>query len=168
MKRIHILSGMIATVLFLSCNDSGSQNSAESEEKAEKEKKITARDYSITPAVAYSDMFLDSIAMEKYISDSQLSDSTARRMRSFYNARNYQYAWFSTSGLTKQARLFWNQHDYATTYGTDTALRNKTLQKKMDGLIAEADFNISSGDKSYLQTELTLTRHFILFIASAY
>jgi L,D-transpeptidase YcbB len=167
MKRIHIVPALIATFLFLSCNDGDSQNSQTSE-KEEKEKKITTRDYSITPAVAYSNIFLDSMVMEKFISSNQLSDSVARRMRSFYNARNYQYAWFSSTGLTEQAHLFWNQHDHATTYGGDSALRNKTLQKKMDALIAEGDFNISPNDRSYTETELTLTQHFILYVFSTY
>lgn len=168
MKHIHIVPVMIATLLLLSCNNGGSQDATGSGGKAEKEKKITARDYSITPAIAYNDMFLDSIAMEKFISEKQLDDSISRRIRSFYNARNYQYAWFSSTGLSEQARLFWNQHDYATTYAADSALQNKALQKKMDALIAEGDFNISKSDKSYLQTELTLTQHFILYIFSTY
>ena len=46
----------------------------------------------------------------------KIADSIADRIRSFYNTRNYQYAWFSSDGLTEQARAFWNLHDYVTTY----------------------------------------------------
>src|SRR5688572_20323997 len=111
MTRIHILPAAIIALFLFACNDGGSQNSTGDSPNAEKEKKITARDYSITPAVAYNDLFLDSAAMESYITKYQLNDSVSRRMRSFYNARNFQYAWFSTSGLTEQALLFWSQHD---------------------------------------------------------
>src|SRR5450432_2349051 len=56
-----------------------------------KAKKITERDYSVTAANAYNDMFLDSLAMEKYITTRQLGDKKiAGSIRSFYNARNYQ------------------------------------------------------------------------------
>lgn len=168
MNRIHTLVTAIAVILFLSCNDSGSQNANDDSQSAEKEKKITSRDYSITAGIAYNDLFLDSMAMENYISKHQLNDSISRRMRSFYNARNYQYAWFSTNGLTEQARFFWSQHDYATTYGDDSTLKNKDLQKKMDNLVAEGDFAVSKNDKSHLETELTLTQHFIRYIYSTY
>jgi murein L,D-transpeptidase YcbB/YkuD len=168
MKRIHTLVTAIAVLFFLSCNDSGSQKADSDSPNAEKEKKITARDLSITPAVAYNDLFLDSTAMESYISKHQLNDSIGRRMRSFYNARNYQYAWFSTKGLTEQALLFWSQHDYATTYGDDSTLKNRELQKKMDALVADGEFAVSKNDNSQLETEFTLTQHFIRYIYSTY
>lgn len=165
MKFIQVLAA-VAVLLFYSCNDAENTNS-QSEEK-EKEKNITSRDMSITPRNAYNDLFLDSAAVEKYISDKQLADSIARRVRSFYNARNFQYAWFSSTGLTEQARCFWNQHDYVTTYGNDSTLKDKALQKKMDRLIAEDTLIIGKSDKSYLPTELTLTSHFIQYILNTY
>ena len=41
-------------------------------------KNVTERDYSITKEIAYNDMFLDSLSMEKYISDRQLGDKKLR------------------------------------------------------------------------------------------
>ena len=85
-------------------------------------------------------------------------------MTSFYNARNYQFAWFTTNGLTEQARGFWNMHNYQTTYANDTALQDKNLQVKMDNYSAEEDsFTVSPSDKNIIQTELKLTQHFIMF-----
>ncbi|MGN6165521.1 MAG: L,D-transpeptidase family protein, partial [Flavisolibacter sp.] len=101
-------------------------------------------------------------------SDLKVPDSVARRIRSFYNTRNYQFAWFSGDGLTEQALAFWNLHDYATTYDNDTTLRDKTLQKRMDNLIAEDDLSVNASDKSFINTELTLTQHFILYILENY
>src|SRR5690349_1096725 len=110
-----ILSLSILSLLIASCN-----NKAENEDNAEGgTKKVTKRDYSITAANSYSDLFFDSTAMEKYILDKALDAEIARRMRSFYNARNYQYAWFSGDGVTEQARGFWNLHEYAVTYQND-------------------------------------------------
>ena len=43
-------------------------------DSAEERKKITARDYSISKDEAYNDMFLDSMAMERYIASRQLAD----------------------------------------------------------------------------------------------
>jgi hypothetical protein len=158
MKFIQVLAA-VAVLLFYSCNDS--ENSSSQSEEKEKEKNITSRDLSINPRNAYNDLFMDSAAVEKFITEKQLSDSIGRRVRSFYNARNFEYAWFSSTGLTEQARCFWNQHDYVTTYGNDTTLKDKALQKKMDRLIAEDTLIIGRNDKSYLATELTLTSHFI-------
>src|SRR5262245_28014193 len=106
--------------------------------------------------------------MEKFIEQNQLPDPLPRRIRSFYNTRNYQYAWFSSDGLTEQARGFWNLHDYITTYDPDSSLKDKVLQRKMDNLISEDQLFITSQDKSFLNTELTLTQHFIQYILHNY
>ena len=117
MKKF-LLSTIIALSLF-SCKSSTDKISESNEEsktaKSELEKKVTKRDFSITAANAYNDIFLDSLAMEKFIVDTKQGDSITRRMRSFYNARNYQYAWFASDGLTEQARGFWNLQSYYTT-----------------------------------------------------
>jgi L,D-transpeptidase YcbB len=166
---MRLIISAIIGILMASCNNAGqSQDSQSDSQSAEKEKKITARDYSITASNSYSSLFLDSTAMEKYIADKKLNDSISRRMRSFYNARNYQYAWFSSDGLTEQALLFWNQHDYAVAYGNDSTLRDKPLQKRMDQLIAEDQLSITANDKTFRQTELNLTEQFIRYVFNTY
>jgi murein L,D-transpeptidase YcbB/YkuD len=158
---------VLVTVLLISCSNSQSGEAGGKETEAEA-KKISKRDNSITPAVSYSDLFLDSTVMEKFISEKQIADSLARRIRSFYNTRNYQFAWFSKDGLTEQARGFWNLHDYVNTYGTDSSLKDKALQKKMDNLVMEDNLSISASDKSYINTELMLTSHFIQYMLNNY
>jgi len=160
----------LVTVLFgccfiIACTDSVSNEVGMS---VKKEKNISARDKSINPSNSYSNLFLDSTAIEKFISEKKIPDSLASRMRSFYNARNYEFAWFSSDGLTEQARGFWNLHDYVTTYDVDTSLKNRALQKRMDNLITEDDLSVSSKDKSFINTELTLTQHFISYILNNY
>src|SRR6476620_6765700 len=66
-----------------------------------------ARDESITTANAYSDLFLDSNAVEAYIQKEKLGDSSATEMRNFYKVRNFQYAWFTSDDPTEQARGLW-------------------------------------------------------------
>jgi murein L,D-transpeptidase YcbB/YkuD len=136
---------------------------------ATKAKKVTDRDYSITAANAYNDMFLDSIAMEKYIADKQLGDKKiAGRIRSFYNARNYQYAWFSSDGLTEQTRFFWNQYDYAVTHLKDTTLANNAFYKQIESLVNQEKVSVSKNDKNILNAEFGLTENFIRYINSTY
>ena len=105
--------------------------------------------------------------MENFITQNNIPDSVARRMRSFYNTRNYQYAWFSSNGLTEQALGFWNLRNYAT-YSGDTSLKNKTLEKKMNALTAEDTLQVSASDESVLNTELSLTQSFIIYTLSNY
>ena len=132
------------------------------------EKNISKIDVSITPSNSYSNLFLDSTALENFIRQNKIPDSIGRRLESFYNTRNYQFAWFSRDGLTEQARGFWNLHDYVTTYEDDSSLKDKKLQKKMDRLIAEDELSVSASDKNYINTELTLTQHFIMYMLNNY
>jgi murein L,D-transpeptidase YcbB/YkuD len=152
-------------IIFSSCHSQAEKQAAE--EKKE-EKNISKRIYTIDRGNSYTDLFLDSLAMEKFIVDKKIDDSLARRIRSFYNTRNYQFAWFSSDGLTEQARGFWNLHDYVTTYDADSSLKDKALQKRMDNLIAEESISINGSDKTYINTELTLTQHFIQYILNHY
>jgi murein L,D-transpeptidase YcbB/YkuD len=156
----------ISCSLLAACQSREQQSDTSDNEAKASEKKISKRDYSITKANSYSTLFLDSTTMEKFLADKKIKDAIARRMRSFYNTRNYQFAWFSGDGLTEQARAFWNLHDYATTYDNDTSLRDKALEKRMDALIAEENLSVNSSDKSYVNTELTMTQHFIEYILS--
>lgn len=155
------------SVLFIGCvggkNDENSKNS-----KSEKEKKISRRDLSINSSNAYSDIFLDSMQLMKYLNDNKVSDSLKRRMISFYNSRNYQFAWFNSKGLTEQARGFWNLHQYSTTYGIDTSIQDQSLQKLMDDWIAEETLSVSSNNKAYVNAELKLTGHFISYLLNNY
>jgi murein L,D-transpeptidase YcbB/YkuD len=151
--------------LLLSCTDS---ETASREEREEKERKnVTKRDLGITAANSYSSLFMDSVVVEQFITDQKVVDSLARRMRSFYNARNYQFAWFSEDGLTEQARGFWNLHEYVTSYDADTSLNHKGLQKTMDRLTAAETLSVSAS-KTYTNTELLLTKHFIQYMLNNY
>src|SRR5215831_705500 len=135
---------------------------------SETRKNISSRDLSINSSNSYSDLFLDSMTMENFISQKKVPDSIANRMRSFYNTRNYQFAWFDSDGLTEQARGFWNLHDYVTTYDKDTSLKDKTLKRQMDKLTTEDSVTVNKNDKKITNTELTLTEHFIKYISHYY
>lgn len=134
-----------------------------------KEKKVTSRDFSVTADNAYNNIFLDSMAMERYIQQRQIEDKKiSRRIRSFYNARNYQYAWFSPDGITEQTRFFWNQYDYAVTHQQDSTLINKDFFKKAEALINQENPVFRQNDSSQLQLEFAFTEHFIRYISSMY
>lgn len=153
----------IGYCLLLSCNDEAESSAG----PAKKNKKISARNYSITPSNSYSDLFLDSATVENFIMEKKIPDSIAWRLRSFYNSRNFEFAWFSSDGLTEQARGFWNLHNNYTSSTDDTTLDNKSLQKRMDNLVEDTIYP-STKNKSFINTEIELTSHFIKHTLLAY
>ena len=163
MKKILFAFGIGA--LLSSCTDTTGNST---EKVSTEEKNVSAVDPGITKDNSYSDLFLDSAVLANYFTQNKVPDSISRRLRSFYNARNYQFAWFSSDGLTEQARGFWNLHDYVTTYDNDSSLKDKKLQKKMDRLIADDDFSVSASNKDFINTELKLTQHFITYMLNNY
>ncbi|GAA4337356.1 L,D-transpeptidase family protein [Flaviaesturariibacter amylovorans] len=171
MKKLLLYTTLIGTLFAAACNSSAGADEAEdsgNEDAARTSKKISRRDVSITRENAYTDLFLDSNAVVQYIAENKVSDSVARRITSFYNARNYQFAWFATDGLTEQARGFWNLLDYTVEHRGDTTLRDKALLKRMNALTSEEKLRFAAGDKNALQTELKLTDHFIRYMTQYY
>jgi len=163
------MNKLISILLFTSliaCN-SNSQSKEDENDNADSggssQKKISKRDYSISPSTAYNSIFFDSLKLEEFITREKVDAGIGRRLRSFYNTRNYQFAWFSPDGLTEQARGFWNLHSYHTTYTKDTALSDKKLASTMNNLITDGSFPVSATNASYINTELKLTEHFILY-----
>jgi len=129
------------------------------------EDNITPRDYSIDTTNSYSRIFFDSSSLVKYLVDNKIDPSVGSRMISFYNARNYQFSWFSKDGPTEQARGFWNMHSYLTTYANGKSLIDSLLQKRMDNYVADDDTATrwTAKDAVLLNTELKMTHHYIMF-----
>ncbi len=172
---------IVSTVLFLAAcgnknkseksqaDQQGIENVDEIIKNTKKGKKVTDRDYSITKESAYNDISLDSFAMEKYIVNHQLGEKKiSLRIRSFYNARNYQYAWFTSKGLTEQTRFFWNQYDYAVTHLKDTSLANTAFYKQAEKLVNQEEIKFSTKDSALLNMEFAFTENFIRYINSTY
>ena len=112
----------------------------------------------ITPANSYNDLFLDSATIEQFIQQKKLSDEDSRVLRSFYNYRNGQFAWFNTSGFSEQARGFWNLKDVYEVKLDDTALQNR-----MDTLLSSDTLEVSRFDTTIAKVELELTQSYLHF-----
>ena len=158
----NILAVTALSIAFCSCqNLVKNESSATEDSSAAKDVYVAERDQSITPQNSYSDLFLDSTAVETYIQSSKLNEQTARGIRSFYNTRNFQYAWFTTQGITEQGKGFWNLYDYSYSGNDGKGVKNDALEKKMDTLLNEDTLQVTKGDTSFIRTELALTHHFI-------
>jgi murein L,D-transpeptidase YcbB/YkuD len=164
MKKMMI--GIVALVVLNSCTqvagwfgtnkDSTSGKNLDSSSYA-----AYARDESITQANAYSDLFLDSNAVEAFIQKEKLSDSSANAMRSFYKVRNYEYAWFNSNGPTEQARGLWSL--YASEKDSSSKDPAKNLSERMDTLLQRDSITVDKNDSSFVQTELALTQQLIQY-----
>jgi murein L,D-transpeptidase YcbB/YkuD len=156
--------------LFVACNNGNKDENGKTEDNTEKapEKKVSRRDYSINSSNSYTDLFLDSSVVESFIATNKIHDTLSRRIRSFYNARNYQFAWFSSDGPTEEGRRFWNLHEYSTTYNQNNNSDDKKLKKKMDYLLSEEAVKVSANDKSMANTEISVTLHFLEYILENY
>jgi len=93
----YIIPVIVTTFFFLSCNEVSPKEG----------ENVTTRDTTITPANAFSQLFFDSLNLEQFLEKEVSGDSIANYMRSFYNSRNYTFAWFDEDGLTVQAQGFW-------------------------------------------------------------
>ncbi len=125
------------------------------------ESDISIRDYSITSANAYNDIFLDSSSFEKYITDNLVDDSISINMRDFYNVRNFEFAWFDSKGLTEQALGF------RSLYKFNTDSSNKKLDKQLDELLLY-EKKIDPTDSEIVKIELLLTKRFVQFSLETY
>lgn len=150
----------ITLIIFVACNDQPRQP----EDVTRKDKNLTPRNQSITPANAYSDLFLDSTAMETFIKEQKLNDTITTGLRNFYNARNYQYAWFAGDGLTEQALAFRNLYDFTKDSGTT----HKVLDRRLEALMAKDSLEVSASDADIRKTELMLTWRYINYVWEEY
>ncbi|MEO6818845.1 MAG: L,D-transpeptidase family protein [Ginsengibacter sp.] len=149
----------IAAIFLFSCN---TQTKKAEEKNEKKDKKISIRDYSITVANSYNDLFLDSNDVASYISENDLPDSISKRITSFYNTRNYEYAWFGSDGVSEQAMGF----SSLLNLDGDTSSRQKKLENKMDKMLSSDSITISPKDKSIINTEIYLTERLIRYTTS--
>ncbi len=115
------------------------------------------RDRSINKANAYNDIFLDSNDVEAFIVSEKLNDTLSEAVREFYDARNYEFAWFASTGLIEQAYSF---HSLYRTDNNNNAF-DKSLEKQLDRIRLERDTTINSKEKGIIKTELQITRKFI-------
>lgn len=159
-------------ILIISCTNNSNQRNGGDNKKEQnvtenhpkQEKKITSRDYSVNKENAYNDLFLDSSKLEAFIVKNNIPDSLAIYMRSFYNARNYEFAWFSSDGLTEQAFGFWSFSNYEG----DSTKSLKTLKVKMNDLMSNDSLVVDGNDEAFINDELMLTENFIAFTRDNY
>ncbi len=128
--------------------------------------KIADLDTTITVKNSFSELFLDSAALSRFTHSRSMHDSLAVRMRSFYNSRNYQFAWFFPTGMADYVRTFLNMQNQYLYYSGDSSIYLPGLEARIDSLAAKTDIN--PGDSLIRDTELLLTYQFFRYAYYAY
>jgi len=155
--RFVILLSIFSSLLFYNCGQPGNVVTAQS----------VSRDKSIDTASSYSEIFFDSTQMERFFLSQNLHDSLEKRIRDFYNARNYQFAWFFREGMADYVPSFYEIYNDYMVYSQDSTLKNPALQQLYDSL-SGGNFNYDINDTSVLKTELLLTAQFFRYSRRAY
>lgn len=134
-----------------------------------KERRISdiKRDTTITKKNAYSDLFLDSVKLESFISSEQPGKDESKRLRNFYNGRNFQFAWFTKEGLAEHTRAFWNLQQSHILLSKDSLLLDTSLANRIEVMMTE-DTVITDSANEITRLELALTLHFFKYVQYAY
>ena len=153
--RKNLLFGAIVFLAVISCN------------YFKKKKQVAARDTTVNTITSFNNLFFDSAHLDAFIEQNAQYGVFIDQYRDFYSHRNYEYAWFDTSGLAEQALNFYNLHnDFISTY-PDSLFRNKELDELFDRF-AHKKINPSFAKADVLKTELLLTGHFFEYTSKVY
>lgn len=166
MKHRFSFLPILLSILFMVSSCNYFQKKSHSSRRIEKA--ITKVDVSIDTSNSYNNLFLDSTVVRSYLrQDTTLNDILKNRIISFYNNRNFQYAWFSSDGLAEQTHSFWNLLMNYRNYSNDTTVYNRALAKKMEPLFSQDSLTITN-DSVYQKMELDLTKLLYLYAEHEY
>ena len=156
MKRLFYIV-ILLMVLVSSCKESKPQDTTAP----------VPRDRSVNASNSHSELFFDSLQLEQFLAVHKLRDTMANRIRSFYNSRNYQYAWFFKEGIADYAPAFLQMQGNYIAFSGDSVLNNAQLAQVVDSISTFRD-SIVLADSTKLLTELALTRQFFRYANRAY
>lgn len=166
MKLVNpLLITFLVFLTLLSCNPFDKQT--KEERIKEEEKIITKIDVTIDTTNSFNSIFIDSDNVLQILQRNHIDDTLTNLIKSFYNSRNYQYAWFSKEGLPEHTISFWNQLKNYLNYSKDSTVYNKWLNEKMETLIRVNDIK-PKNDSLYQNLEVLLTRYFYTYADHAY
>ncbi len=130
-------------------------------------KKPVVRDLTITPINSFNALFFDSADVQDFLAKHPDLVSYTEQFNQFYIPRNFEFAWFDSSGLSEQGHNFYNlQNNYINNY-EDSSIYNPLLNQLYDSLNGKK-FNPEKSNTTVQQTELLLTGQFFKYAAKVY
>jgi murein L,D-transpeptidase YcbB/YkuD len=129
--------------------------------------KEVVRDSSITVTTSYNPLFLDSAGLQQFIESNKWVTPFSKQIKDFYMDRNFEFAWFDSSGLSEQAHHFFNlQNDYISRL-SDSSLFNKQFQDLYKTYANKPAKQIVS-NQAVVNTELLFTAQFFVYAEKMY
>ncbi len=156
MRKLFICASILTTtvVLLTGCNSI-----------LNKKKKEIVQDVTITHQTSFNNLFLDSATLEGFISSNDTFKPYRSQYFDFYKQRNYEYAWFDTSGPAEQAHNFLNLLNNTILGLADSSLYNAKLYRLYNGITGPDSLKYRD---SIPETELFLTGQFFAYAAKVY
>jgi murein L,D-transpeptidase YcbB/YkuD len=135
--------------------------------KNKKENKIEV-DKSITKTTSFNNLFIDSNTINKFVSNYPEYQKFVQQYSDFYKLRNYQCAWFDSSGMAEQAYNFMNLLSSAVDTYNDSSLYNKKLAEEVNEFKTDTSTKAIKTTPDIIATELKLTGQFFVYASKIY
>ena len=135
---------------------------------SKKNQKEIQVDQSINKKTSFNDLFIDSNAINTFLTKHPEYEKFRQQYGDFYKLRNYQCAWFDSSGMIEQAFNFMNLISNAVNVYNDSSLYNKQLANEIDAFKKNASDTIDQPTPDITQTELKLTGQFFIYASKIY
>lgn len=160
MKRYTPILLLLLIISFVACNN--------------RQQKKVVKDTSINKLTSYNNLFLDSVRLDSFVNHHPEYKNFKQQFSDFYRERNFEYAWFDSSGLGEQANSFINLLNNTIGNLHDSSLYNHRLytlyqdflNKKINDHSKDEIFNIEMyltgqffeyADKVYKGTDSSIT-----------
>ncbi len=127
--------------------------------------KEVVRDTTITYHTSYNNLFFDSILLQAFLDSNPDFQKFAIQYNNFYKQRNFEYAWFDSTGMVEQAANFMNLLNNSITHLQDSSLYNKKLANYYNEILQHKN---KVSRQNILNTELLLTGQFFAYAAQTY
>src|SRR5215831_1484509 len=137
MKNIRILYGVMILFSFLA-GCTGTSEKDESGKRSNSQREAVQVDKSITPATAFNNLFLDSLRLQNFLNKHTEYAPYQQQYFDFYKQRNYEYAWFDTTGISEQANNFMNLLNTTIIETNDSSLYNKKLAASYSNFVKDS------------------------------
>ncbi|MEO8711724.1 MAG: hypothetical protein ABI405_06340, partial [Parafilimonas sp.] len=125
-------------------------------------------DQSINKKTSFNNLFIDSNAIKSFLARNPDYSKFTQMYSDFYKLRNYQCAWFDSSGMIEQAYNFMNLVSNAVNVYNDSSLYNKQLSQEVDEFKTDTSHTNIRTTPDIVETELKLTGQFFIYASKVY
>ena len=128
--------------------------------------KVVNRDTTINTNTSFNNLFFDSVQVEHFLNEHAEFKNYEQQFLDFYKQRNYEFAWFDSSGLAEQAHNFINLLNNTVAELQDSSLINPVLNEAYQAHANDSLHHLKK--ENILQTELLFTGQFFFYAAKVY